>query len=301
MTISFDKTPDEIDYFRNLVFSNKDILNVSKIIYDQIYIKYPKFFDDVANKKKRDNFIINPTSKNSKLFSIRPAIQSTLKYELKTMKYIRRAILHIRNLRSYYNEKTKILDIGSGPCIFLLINKLMGYECHGLDHPEAHYFIKRSKVFNVNLILKTIAPFKKLNLHEKNFTIIFSSEITFNGHLEDYYWSKKEWEFFISDLKNYASNDVIFYFSFHPQVSYKLYLKNIRDSYSKHPTEVFKNKYIKLRRNGALIIWALIIAFKDSIIFFIKISINKRYLQVSKTTKNYFKKLNIMFSIHSKH
>lgn len=293
--------PEQIEYFRNLVLSDKQIFDVGKIIYDHICKKYPTFFDDAANKRKRNTSIINPTNKNAKLFSIRPSLQSTLKYELQTLKYINRAISHIRNLRTYYNENTKILDIGSGPCIFLLINKLMGYECHGLDHPDAHYFIKRSKIFNVNLILKTIAPFKKLNLHEKNFTIIFSSEITFNGHLEDYYWSKKEWEFFISDLKNYASDDVIFYFSFHPQVNYKLYLKNIRDSYSKHPMEVFKNKYIHLRRGGGFIIWSLLLAFKDSIIFFIKISINKRYSQVSKETKSYFKKSNITFFIDSKH
>lgn len=100
----------------------------------------------------------------------------------------------------------RVLDLGCGTGLFLLVCKALGHAAVGLDlperelpSPEREIYVGLCEAFGVHVIRQSILPFEPLQLEEK-VDLITSYSIRFNKLKTGSDWGRAEWKYFVDDM-----------------------------------------------------------------------------------------------------
>ena len=100
----------------------------------------------------------------------------------------------------------KILDVGSGPALFVFICDLCGHDAVGLDVPlakarpdEALVYSVLPEALGVSTIRERIEALVPMN-GDETYDLITAFMICFNRHKQPDEWQRPAWEFFLRDV-----------------------------------------------------------------------------------------------------
>jgi SAM-dependent methyltransferase len=99
------------------------------------------------------------------------------------------------------NSRLNIFDLGSGGGYFLLVARHLGHSGLGLDIDDPAMFGDLFDLFGLQRVIWRIQPFQPLPETAQRFDLITAFSICFNGHKSGTLWMRKEWAFFLNDLK----------------------------------------------------------------------------------------------------
>lgn len=95
----------------------------------------------------------------------------------------------------------RILDLGSGAGYFLLVARHLGHSGVGLDIPEPPMYAELFELFGLKRMVWEINAYQPLPDLDERFDMVTAFSICFNGHKRADLWTRKEWAFFLDDLR----------------------------------------------------------------------------------------------------
>jgi len=130
----------------------------------------------------------------------------------------------IRNAERVYTlglhegPKLRILDLGCGFGYFLLGAKHFGHEVVGLDVDDP-YMLAVTNLFGLRKVLHTINPFQPLpDIPGGPFDRVTAFATMFDRAGVDGQWGRKEWTFFLKDLRRFMAPGCVLHIKFNQYV-----------------------------------------------------------------------------------
>jgi len=120
-----------------------------------------------------------------------------LSYEEWLPKNIRRA-LDAGLLDS--GPRKRILDLGCGPCWFLLVARKLHHNALGIDVPGHPFYPEVAELLGFKPSPHRIRPFDPLPASLQSFDLITAHMTCFNRHGKHRPWGASEWGYFLDDL-----------------------------------------------------------------------------------------------------
>jgi len=130
-----------------------------------------------------------------------PGSSKYLNYEIWIPKFIKYTIeLNLNN-----SKPINILDLGSGPGYFGFVCQNYKHNVRTLDLPDNPIYNELVDLFGVERTIYRINAFEKIPTFDIKFDLVTAFAICFNNHATDKLWGVKEWDYFISDIKDNAT------------------------------------------------------------------------------------------------
>lgn len=169
--------------------------------------------------------------------------------------YLKINIDRALEINLHKQPSAEILDIGCGFGYFLFVCKQLGCKVTGLDFakgdtPETKCYSDMIDMFALKRIMHKIVKHEKLPSFNKKFDLITAFQICFNLHNSPERWEKEEWQFFLSDLKNYLNPGGQIYLQFNRRDSDQSFCSdNLKEYFISQGAEVLKNGYVVFFKN----------------------------------------------------
>jgi SAM-dependent methyltransferase len=123
----------------------------------------------------------------------------------------------VQDLKLHRSPPMRVLDLGCGAGFFLFILKSLGCSVLGLDMDEFPLFDDMLDLFDIPLVVWTIAAFKRLPDLGQKFDWITAFSVKFNLYRPSQQrWGSTEWDFFLRDLHEYVAPGGKIFFALNP-------------------------------------------------------------------------------------
>jgi SAM-dependent methyltransferase len=145
-----------------------------------------------------------------------------------------------------------VLDLGCGPGYFLYICKYFGHRVHGIDLPHDPFFNDMMQFFGIERTETEIRPYRGLPPLGKRFDLISAHQICFNGHASSELWGVREWDFFLSDMReNHLTPGGMIALEFNEEPSSGFYSGELREWFEAQDARMFRGRVIIQDRRDA--------------------------------------------------
>jgi SAM-dependent methyltransferase len=140
------------------------------------------------------------------------------KYEKKFDHSLVRNAERVFNLGLDKERSLKILDLGCGFGYFLLGARHFGHDIVGLDVPD-EYMLAITNLFKIPKVLHTIKAFQPLpDIAGGPFDRVTAFATMFDNAGHDGQWGRKEWTFFLKDLRRFMARGCVLHVKFNQYV-----------------------------------------------------------------------------------
>ncbi len=150
-------------------------------------------------------------------------------------KHLQRNIQRAQDFNLHRLPPQEILDIGCGGGFFLFVAQSLGHRGLGFDVSGIPVFDDLVDLLGVERLEYRITSFEKLPDFGRKFDLITAFATAFHGgHEDSWRWREKEWDSFLTDLKEHLKPDGRIFFDLNAAYDGQYYTPEILKVLRKH-------------------------------------------------------------------